>query len=312
MEDNKDNFVFYRSWWEAINMMPEYRQLEAYKALIEFGCTRKLPDMTDCCESTKMLITLIAPTIQLNHERWMNGKKGGRKKKVSEPLINQPSVEENNQEYYPGQTIDCNNDTNGKTNGYNENKTQDTNGNENTETSETIDSKKSGVYVNVYDNVNVNGICKCNMSLSDRERVQGERETDFLKKLLFDKSSKYPAEELKRFRAYYDSTGGKDKNGNQVLSYLAKLETWEIKEKERILPRAHVSIWKAYCHERWQEDIPDYFLTDFRGFEQVANNGDFRLLCANEQLPNFFKITEERALLLKYIPTLLGTKIVKS
>ena len=60
------------------------------------------------------------------------------------------------------------------------------------------------------------------MSLSDRERVQGERETDFLKKLLFEKNSKFPAEELKRFRAYYDSTGGKDKNGNQVLSYLAK------------------------------------------------------------------------------------------
>ena len=79
-------------------------------------------------------------------------------------------------------------------------------------------------------------------------------------------------------------------------------------KKEKMVPSNTIKI----TSQPKQEDIPDYFLTDFRGFEQVANNGDFRLLCANEQLPNFFKITEERALLLKYIPTLLGTKIVKS
>ena len=57
------------------------------------------------------------------------------------------------------------------------------------------------------------------MSLSDRERVQGERETDFLKKLLFEKNSKFPA---------------KDK----VLRILIRLsnEIVPVCSKERIVP----------------------------------------------------------------------------
>lgn len=82
---NRDSFVIFKNWTDAINALPEEYQLEAYKALIEYAITGEIPSQTTAV--TKAILISFSVSIQnsiCRHKASIeNGKKGGRPKKAS-------------------------------------------------------------------------------------------------------------------------------------------------------------------------------------------------------------------------------------
>lgn len=77
---DRESFIFYRSFYEAIKCMPPDVQAEIYPAICEYALFGKLPK--NLSEVAKGMFTLIKPNIDVNTARFENGKKGGRKKRV--------------------------------------------------------------------------------------------------------------------------------------------------------------------------------------------------------------------------------------
>lgn len=89
---DRESFIFYRSFYEAIKCMPTEVQAEIYPAICEYALFGRLPKSLS--EVAKGMFTLIKPNIDVNTARFENGKKGaqygkrgGRPKKqnTSEP-----------------------------------------------------------------------------------------------------------------------------------------------------------------------------------------------------------------------------------
>lgn len=76
----RDSFIFYKSFYEAIRHLPNDVQLEVLIAMIEYALFGKHPD--DLKPIARGMFTLIKPNIDVNTARFENGKKGGRKKKI--------------------------------------------------------------------------------------------------------------------------------------------------------------------------------------------------------------------------------------
>lgn len=69
----RDSFVFYRSFFEAISLMPPEVQAEIYPALVEYALNGKEPKgLTDIA---KGVFILIKPNIDASITRYENGKK---------------------------------------------------------------------------------------------------------------------------------------------------------------------------------------------------------------------------------------------
>lgn len=76
---DRESFIFYRSFYEAIKCMPPDVQAEIYPAICEYALFGRTPK--NLSEVAKGMFTLIKPNIDVNTARFENGKKGGRKKK---------------------------------------------------------------------------------------------------------------------------------------------------------------------------------------------------------------------------------------
>ena len=86
----RESFIFYRSFYEAIKCMPPEVQAEIYPAVCEYALFGKLPK--NLSEIAKGMFALIKPNIDTNTTRYINGqkgaqygKRGGRPKKNSTP-----------------------------------------------------------------------------------------------------------------------------------------------------------------------------------------------------------------------------------
>ena len=77
-----EGFVVYRSFYEAIEKIPEEEQLIAYKIMMDYALNDALPEDTPL--SVDIIFGLIKPQIDKNRERAANGRKGGRKKKTAQ------------------------------------------------------------------------------------------------------------------------------------------------------------------------------------------------------------------------------------
>lgn len=78
MAEEKESFVFYKSFFEALKDLKEKDRLKVYDAICELalnGNEQKLIGLP------KTIFTLIKPQILANTKRYENGKKGGRPKK---------------------------------------------------------------------------------------------------------------------------------------------------------------------------------------------------------------------------------------
>lgn len=75
---NRDSFVFYKSWSDAIELLPEEDKARAYLALIRYACTGEADELTG---PAKIIFTLAQPIIDTNNKRFEDGNRGGRPKK---------------------------------------------------------------------------------------------------------------------------------------------------------------------------------------------------------------------------------------
>lgn len=83
---NRESFVFYASWLDAIKNLPREMQGEVLVAIVEYGITGEM--LADLKPITKALMAMVKPQIDINRAKYENGKKGGRKAS-EEPKENQ-------------------------------------------------------------------------------------------------------------------------------------------------------------------------------------------------------------------------------
>jgi len=73
-QERRDSFVFYRSYFEAINEMSEADQILIFRAISEYALNDVNPELTG---PAKSIFILIRPTLDANRTKWENGKNGG-------------------------------------------------------------------------------------------------------------------------------------------------------------------------------------------------------------------------------------------
>lgn len=79
----KESFIFYRSFYEAIDDLPDKEQLKIYKAISKLALNDEETELTGVANT---IFKLIKPQLKANNDRYENGKKGGRPKKEPEVL----------------------------------------------------------------------------------------------------------------------------------------------------------------------------------------------------------------------------------
>ena len=94
---NRESMVFYRSWWLAVEELPEDIRQEVISATIEYGFIGSVPDSMS--NIARAMFALIKPQIDINNAKWENGCRGrefgalgGRPKNPKEPPNITPKV----------------------------------------------------------------------------------------------------------------------------------------------------------------------------------------------------------------------------
>ncbi len=82
----KDSFIVYRSFYDAIKPLSDQDQLLLLKQIFEFGLNQNEIDLEPL---PKAMFALIKPQLEANHKRYENGTKGGRPKTKEKPKDNQ-------------------------------------------------------------------------------------------------------------------------------------------------------------------------------------------------------------------------------
>jgi len=77
----RDSMIFYRSFFEAINELPDENQLEVYKSIFEYSLNFKELEIKGL---SKTIFTLIKPQLEANNKRFINGKQPKHKQELSE------------------------------------------------------------------------------------------------------------------------------------------------------------------------------------------------------------------------------------
>ena len=72
----RTSFVFYDSWWEAIQNLPRDVQGDVLTAIIEYGLTGETTGQLK--PIAKAMLAMAKTQIDVNNQRFENGKKGGR------------------------------------------------------------------------------------------------------------------------------------------------------------------------------------------------------------------------------------------
>ena len=88
----KDSFVFYRSFYNAISKVKDKNiKADIYDAICELGLNDNVQELDYSVGA--IILELIKPQILANNERYENGKKGGRPKKVeNHRLFNKKTI----------------------------------------------------------------------------------------------------------------------------------------------------------------------------------------------------------------------------
>ena len=93
MEKQKDSFIFYRSFYEAIKELPKENQLNIYNAIMELSLNKKEIELSGI---DKTIFTLIKPNIFNALKNYENGCFGGRPNKPKNNPIKTQSKPKNN------------------------------------------------------------------------------------------------------------------------------------------------------------------------------------------------------------------------
>lgn len=90
----KDSFIFYRSFYEALIGMDKDSQADCLMAIADYALNGKEPILTP---EVRMFFTLVKPQIDANQKRFENGCKGGRPKKENNKQEESKTKPNNNQ-----------------------------------------------------------------------------------------------------------------------------------------------------------------------------------------------------------------------
>lgn len=88
----RESFVIYKSFYEAIKDLPNDIRLALHDAIMEYGLYGIEP--TDLDPVPRSIFTLIKPQLDANNRKYENGKKGGRPRKANynqEPVSEEPT-----------------------------------------------------------------------------------------------------------------------------------------------------------------------------------------------------------------------------
>jgi hypothetical protein len=83
----KHGFVFYRSWLEAIEELPDALMFELFKAITYYGLNQEEP--AEMTAQARSYWKLIKPIIEANNKRYENGKKAKQKQNGSKTEANE-------------------------------------------------------------------------------------------------------------------------------------------------------------------------------------------------------------------------------
>ena len=90
--ENKESFVFYRSFKESIGDLSDKDKLTMYEAISDYGLNQIEPELQGF---PKALFSLIKPQLDANFTRWKNGCKGGAPKGSRNNPNGRPKKEDN-------------------------------------------------------------------------------------------------------------------------------------------------------------------------------------------------------------------------
>lgn len=102
----RNSFVFYGSWWEAIKNLPRDVQGDVLTAIIEYGLTGVTTGQLK--PIAKAMLAMAKTQIDINNQRFENGKKGGRKKTSSNQTETNPKPSSNQTETNPKPNVNDN------------------------------------------------------------------------------------------------------------------------------------------------------------------------------------------------------------
>ena len=78
-QNTRDSFIFYRSFYESINHLPEDQQLQIYKAISSYSLDFKDVKLEGIPNA---IFTLIKPQLEANRKRYLKGIKEKKKSKT--------------------------------------------------------------------------------------------------------------------------------------------------------------------------------------------------------------------------------------
>ncbi len=140
----RKGFTFYRSYYEAISLLPADDQLAVYKAIMEYSLNGTIPSTEDMSLCARLLIMAFMPNLEANNRRYANGVKGGRGHKADTTSNDQevPTTEAtpNQAESKAKPSV---NQTESKA-GANENENENENDNENDDDNDNEDENEKG------------------------------------------------------------------------------------------------------------------------------------------------------------------------
>jgi len=76
----RDSMIIYRSFYEAIKELPKENQADVWSAVYELGLNGKRIELTGI---SKTIFTLIAPQLEANYKKYLNGIKPKQKQRES-------------------------------------------------------------------------------------------------------------------------------------------------------------------------------------------------------------------------------------
>lgn len=79
--DKRGQFTFYRSFWEAIKVLPKKDRLPIYEAITEYALDGTVP--SGLTQSQSAFFSLVKPNLDAARKKAANGKQGGSKPKAN-------------------------------------------------------------------------------------------------------------------------------------------------------------------------------------------------------------------------------------
>lgn len=183
----KDSFIFYKSFKEAIDLCPPEVKLSVYEAIAEYALTEQEPTLTD--PYAQLCWKLIKPQLEANWRRYKNGQAGGA------PKGNQNATkrkEENNQETTDREPT-------------NNQGTTDKQANENVNVNSNNKDKEKEVVTQTRPRFTP-------PSVADVEEYCKERNNGI---------------DAQHFCDHYTANGWRQSNGNAIKDWKAAVRTWE-------------------------------------------------------------------------------------